>query len=45
MEKETLQTVGKVPDLQDPHVATAYYLPIVCYLIIFLFGYKFYKVE
>lgn len=24
-------------------VATAYYLPIVCYTVIFLFGYKFYK--
>lgn len=26
-------------------VATAYYLPIICYLVIFLFGYKFYKVK
>jgi FHS family L-fucose permease-like MFS transporter len=26
-------------------VAQAYYLPIVCYVIIFLFGYKFYKVK
>ncbi|TCC88618.1 L-fucose:H+ symporter permease [Pedobacter frigiditerrae] len=24
-------------------VAAAYYLPIICYLVIFLFGYKFYK--
>ena len=31
--------------IADKDVATAYYLPIVCYLIIFLFGYKFYKVE
>jgi FHS family L-fucose permease-like MFS transporter len=26
-------------------VASAYYLPIICYVIIFLFGYKFYKVK
>ncbi len=26
-------------------VAQAYYLPIVCYAVIFLFGYKFYKVK
>lgn len=26
-------------------VANAYYLPIICYIIIFLFGYKFYKVK
>lgn len=26
-------------------VATAYYLPIICYLLIFLFGYKLYKVK
>lgn len=26
-------------------VAQAYYLPIICYVIIFLFGYKFYKVK
>lgn len=26
-------------------VAKAYYLPIVCYLVIFLFGYKLYKVR
>jgi MFS transporter, FHS family, L-fucose permease len=29
----------------DHDVATAYYLPIICYVMIFLFGYKFYKVE
>ncbi len=27
----------------DHDVATAYYLPIICYLVIFLFGAKFYK--
>jgi FHS family L-fucose permease-like MFS transporter len=26
-------------------VAHAYYLPIICYFVIFLFGYKFYKVD
>jgi FHS family L-fucose permease-like MFS transporter len=26
-------------------VAKAYYLPIICYVVIFLFGYKFYKVK
>lgn len=26
-------------------VARAYYLPIICYVVIFLFGYKFYKVS
>lgn len=26
-------------------VAAAYYLPIICYTVIFLFGYKFYKVH
>jgi FHS family L-fucose permease-like MFS transporter len=26
-------------------VARAYYLPIVCYGVIFMFGYKFYKVK
>jgi len=26
-------------------VATAYYLPIICYVVIFLFGFKFYKVK
>ena len=29
----------------DKDVASAYYLPIICYAIIFLFGYKFYKVK
>ena len=29
----------------DYDTATAYYLPIVCYLVIFLFGYRFYKVS
>lgn len=24
-------------------ISTAYYLPIICYVVIFLFGYKFYK--
>jgi FHS family L-fucose permease-like MFS transporter len=28
----------------DYDTATAYYLPIICYLVIFLFGYKLYKV-
>lgn len=27
------------------NVASAYYLPIICYVVIFLFGYKFYKVS
>lgn len=27
------------------NVATAYYLPIICYAVIFLFGYKLYKVK
>jgi len=26
-------------------VATAYYLPIICYLVIFMFGYRLYKVK
>jgi len=26
-------------------IATAYYLPIICYLVIFLFGYKLYKAK
>ncbi len=26
-------------------VAKAYYLPIICYVVIFLFGYKFYKIK
>jgi FHS family L-fucose permease-like MFS transporter len=29
----------------DYNVATAYYLPIICYAVIFLFGYKYYKVQ
>jgi FHS family L-fucose permease-like MFS transporter len=29
--------------IADRDVATAYYLPILCYIVIFLFGYKFYK--
>ena len=29
----------------DQNVATAYYLPIICYVVIFLFGSKFYKVH
>jgi len=32
--------MGKVADYD---VATAYYLPIICYLVIFLFGAKLYK--
>jgi FHS family L-fucose permease-like MFS transporter len=31
--------------IADQDVATAYYLPILCYIVIFLFGYKFYKVQ
>jgi len=27
----------------ETNVAHAYYLPIICYAVIFLFGYKFYK--
>lgn len=30
--------------IADKNVATAYYLPIISYVVIFLFGYKFYKV-
>ena len=26
-------------------IATAYYAPIICYVVIFLFAYKFYKVK
>jgi FHS family L-fucose permease-like MFS transporter len=26
-------------------IAQAYYMPIICYVVIFLFGYKFYKVK
>jgi MFS transporter, FHS family, L-fucose permease len=29
----------------DKDVATAYYLPIICYAVIFFFGYKMYKVR
>jgi FHS family L-fucose permease-like MFS transporter len=29
--------------IADRDVAQAYYLPIVCYVIIFLFGYRLYK--
>jgi len=31
--------------LADHDAAVAYYLPIICYVMIFLFGYKFYKVK
>jgi FHS family L-fucose permease-like MFS transporter len=31
--------------IADHDVAKAYYLPIVCYAVIFLFGYKLYKVK
>ncbi|MES2275424.1 MAG: L-fucose:H+ symporter permease [Bacteroidota bacterium] len=31
--------------IADHDVARAYYLPIICYLVIFLFGYKLYKVR
>lgn len=31
--------------LADKDVAHAYYLPIICYAVIFMFGYKFYKVK
>jgi MFS transporter, FHS family, L-fucose permease len=29
----------------DHNIATAFYLPIICYVVIFLFGAKFYKVQ
>jgi len=29
----------------DHDVATAYYLPILCYFVIFLFGWRFYKLQ
>ena len=29
----------------NTNVAAAYYLPIICYVVIFFYGYKFYKVE
>ncbi|NIG55912.1 L-fucose:H+ symporter permease [Chitinophaga sp. Cy-1792] len=31
--------------IANHNVAGAYYLPIICYLVIFLFGFKFYKVN
>lgn len=31
--------------LADKDIATAYYLPILCYFIIFLFGYRFMKLK
>ncbi|MBS0032060.1 L-fucose:H+ symporter permease [Chitinophaga sp. 22321] len=31
--------------LADTNIATAYYLPIVCYVVIFFFGYKLYKLR
>ncbi|MFD1256897.1 L-fucose:H+ symporter permease [Mucilaginibacter terrae] len=31
--------------IADHDVAKAYYLPIICYAVIFMFGYKFYKVK
>lgn len=31
--------------IADKGVATAYYLPIICYFVIFLFGARFYKVK
>jgi MFS transporter, FHS family, L-fucose permease len=31
--------------IANHNVAKAYYLPIICYVVIFLFGYKFYKVN
>jgi FHS family L-fucose permease-like MFS transporter len=31
--------------IANKDVATAYYLPIICYLVIILFGWKFYKVQ
>jgi FHS family L-fucose permease-like MFS transporter len=31
--------------IADKDVAHAYYLPIICYVVIFFFGYKFYKVR
>jgi FHS family L-fucose permease-like MFS transporter len=29
----------------NQNVTTAYYLPIICYFVIFLFGWKLYKVK
>jgi len=34
--------MGKIA---DHNVAQAYYLPIICYVVIFMFGYKLYKVK
>jgi FHS family L-fucose permease-like MFS transporter len=31
--------------IANHNVAQAYYLPIICYVVIFMFGYKFYKVK
>jgi len=31
--------------IANHNVAEAYYLPIICYLVIFLFGYRFYRVK
>ncbi len=31
--------------IANHNVAQAYYLPIICYIVIFIFGYKFYKVK
>jgi MFS transporter, FHS family, L-fucose permease len=31
--------------IADKNIAHAYYLPIICYFIIFLFAYRFYKVK
>lgn len=31
--------------IAEHDVASAYYLPIICYFVIFLFGFKFYKVQ
>lgn len=34
--------MGKIA---DHNVAQAYYLPIICYIVIFLFGFRFYRVR
>ena len=34
--------MGKIA---DTNVATAYYLPIICYLVIFLYGARLYKLR
>jgi MFS transporter, FHS family, L-fucose permease len=31
--------------IADKDVAAAYYLPVICYLVIFLFGFRFYKIN